>query len=70
VGITDHLTVTATRWRVTALLFLVRNCRWEVTKGGFEWRSWHELDELPTHTTWFLLDDANAGLDDAVVLAY
>lgn len=68
--VTDHLTVSADRWNVDAVLFVSTSCRWEVSSGGLDWRSWHELEELPSHTAWFTLDDASKGLDDAVVLAY
>ena len=70
VDLADHLTMSADRWRIDALLFVVQSCRWTVTQGGLEWRSGHDLEELPAHTAWFILDDASAGLDDAVVLAY
>lgn len=68
--VTDHMTVTSTRWNISTVLFIVTGCRWVVSRGGLDWRSEHQMEELPTHTDWFILDDATKGLDDAVVLAY
>jgi hypothetical protein len=68
--LTDHFTITADRWRISSVLFASVGCRWEVSAGGLDWRAWHDLEELPSHTDWFTLDDATKGLDDAVVLAY
>jgi hypothetical protein len=67
---TDHVTLSADRWRIDSLLFMVRGGSWSVTHGGLVWSCDLDLEELPTHTDWFILDDATAGLNDAVVLAY
>lgn len=66
----DHLTVTADRWRLSSVLFVVTGATWTVAQGGLDWVRTLDLEELPTHTDWFTLDDAAKGLDDAVVLAY
>lgn len=68
--LTDHYTVTLGRWHISSVLFAVTSCRWSVTSGGLDWVATHNLEELPDHTDWFILDDGSAGLDDAVVLAY
>lgn len=66
--VADHFTVSADRWHVDGALFVSTGCRWEVTSGGLEWRSWHDLEELPAHSDWFVLD--SSVLDGSDVLAY
>lgn len=68
--VTSHVTLTATRWRLSAALFVVRALRMVVTQGGLDWRGAFSLEELPTHTTWVTLDDADKGIEDNAVLAY
>lgn len=68
--LTDHVTVTATRWSLSGVEFVATGARWTVTTGGLDWTRELDLEELPMHTPWLVLDDADAGLDDAVVLAY
>ena len=66
--VTDHVTLSADRWRIDAVQHVITGCRWEVTQGGLDWRAWHEMEELPTHSAWFILDSST--LDGATVLAY
>lgn len=66
----DRVTLSADRWRIDGLLFLVTGIRWEVSQGGLDWRVRVDLEELPTHTDWLELDHATLGLDEDVVLAY
>lgn len=66
----DHITLSADRWRIDTLLFLVSGGTWEVRTKGMEWTCQLDIEELPTHTDWLTLDHATLGLDEAVVLAY
>lgn len=64
----DHLTVTADRWRFSSTLFVATGLRCSVTRGGLDWVRDLELEDLPTHTDWFILDSSD--LDGSDVLAY
>jgi len=65
---TDHITLSADRWRIDALLFAVRGATWEVVTKGMEWSCQVDLEELPAHTDWFVLDSSE--LDGTDILAY
>ena len=62
--VTDHLTVSADDWNIDALLFVVTGSRWEVAAGALEWRAFHDLEELRTHTDWFTLGTSSLGGSD------
>lgn len=63
---TDHFTVSAGRWNIDATLFVSTGCRWEVTNKALEWRSFHDLEELPTHSAWFTLGSSLLGGTDVL----
>ena len=66
----DHVTLAADRWRISDVLHLVTGVTVDVTSNARRWDVAAALEELPTHTDWFTLDDSAKGLNDAVVLAY
>jgi hypothetical protein len=68
--VTDHVTLSADRWRIDGLLLLATDLAWTVGSGGLDWRLTITTEELPTHTDWLTLDHATLGLDENVVLAY
>jgi hypothetical protein len=70
VGPTDHVTLAADAWRINDVLHVVRGVTVDVTENARRWDVAVDLEELPTHTDWFTLDDSAKGLNDAVVLAY
>lgn len=55
VDLTDHLTVTLDRWRLSSALFLVTGATWNVSQGGLDWSVSRDLEELPAHTDWFII---------------
>ena len=68
VDLADHLTMTLDRWRLSSVLFLVTGATWNVSQGGLDWSVSRDLEELPSHTTWFTLDTSTVSGSD--VLAY
>ena len=66
--VTDHITLTLDRWKLSSVLFMIRASTWEVVTSGLDWRVWHDLEEIPSHSTWFTLD--TSALDGTDVLAY
>lgn len=65
---THHVTLTATRWGITALLFIVTGVTFEVTENGLAWKVRADLEELPDHADYFVWD-TNAW-DDSSIWAY
>jgi hypothetical protein len=66
--LTDHATVTLDRWRLSSALFLVTGAEWSVAQGGLDWTVSRDLEELPVHTDWFVLD--SSAIDGSDILAY
>lgn len=66
--LTDHITVTLDRWRLSSVLFAVTGTTWAVTQTGVDWTVTRDLEEIPSHTAWFTLD--SSALDGSDVLAY
>ena len=62
----DHVSLTASRWRIASVVHVVTGVTWEAV--ALDWRAWHDLEEIPTHLTWFIIDEEP--LDGSAVLAY
>jgi hypothetical protein len=60
--------VTLDRWRLSSALFVVTGATWTVASGGIDWLVSRDLEELPSHTDWFVLD--SSAIDGSDILAY
>lgn len=67
-NVTQQVSLTATRWNISGITFLVTGVRWDVSAGGLEWHATLDLEELPPHSDWFVWDTSL--WDDSTVWAY
>jgi hypothetical protein len=63
-----HITLSADRWRIDSVLFLVLGATWSVSDTGRDWRTTVELEELPAHDDFFVWDTNE--WDDSSIWAY
>ena len=60
-----HITLSAVRWNIDSLLFLVKSVSFSVSSGGLAWSVSADLEELPDHADYFVWD-TNAWDDSSV----
>lgn len=60
-----HITLSAVRWNIDSLLFLVKSVSFSVSSGGLAWSVSADLEELPDHADYFVWD-TNVWDDDSI----
>lgn len=71
IDVGTHVTLTADRWHIDGVRFVVRSIQHDVAQKGLDWRTTYGLEELPAGGDWFTLDGSSAqGLDSSATLAH